>query len=262
METTKPVLSLSAVSVSLGRREVVAPLDASFSGGALVALLGPNGAGKSSLVRAIAGLVPARGAIALSGEPLPALSRAEIARRIAYLPQGQSIHWPLPVRDVVALGRMPHGAGDPGRLPARDAKAVEEALARMEIGHLADRRVTELSGGEKARVGLARALATQAPILLADEPTAALDPKYQIAIMEALREEARRGALVVAVTHDLGLAARMADRALILQEGRLVADGEPREALSARRLAEIYGVAVFEAERDGARVLVPWESVA
>lgn len=262
MDPQKPVLALSGLSVTLGRREVVAPLDTTFSGGALVALLGPNGAGKSSLVRAIAGLIPARGAITLSDRPLAALSRAEIARTIAYLPQGQSIHWPLPARDVVALGRMPHGAADPGRLAASDAKAVDEALARMDIAHLADRRVTELSGGEKARVGLARALATQAPILLADEPTAALDPRYQIAIMEALREEARRGALVIAVTHDLGLAARMADRVLMLDEGRLVADGPPGEALSARRLAEIYGVEVFEAERNGSRVLVPWESVA
>ncbi len=254
-------LLLEDVCVSLGGREVLSSVSSRLAPGSFVALLGPNGAGKSSLVRAIAGLVPAGGRISLGGDAIAGMERSARARRIAYLPQGQSVHWPLSVRDIVALGRYPHGLADPRHASREDREAIEIALLRTGMLGLAERRVTELSGGEKARVALARTLATAAPVILADEPTAALDPKYQIAIMKVLQEETRRGALVIAVTHDLGLAARMADQVLLLDEGRLVADGSPREVLTARRIAEVYGIQVFEGERDGVPVLMPWAGI-
>lgn len=254
-------LVLDQVGVSLGGRTVLSPLSSRLAPGSFVALLGPNGAGKSSLVRAIAGLVPSSGGITLGGEEIGKLERSERARRIAYLPQGQNIHWPLCVRDIVALGRFPHGLKDPRHASREDEEAVETALVRTGILGLADRRVTELSGGEKARVALARTLATGASVILADEPTAALDPRYQISIMQTLKEETRRGVLVIAVTHDLGLAARMADQVLLLDEGELVADGAAPEVLTAQRIAEVYGVQVFTGERDGEPVIVPWAGI-
>ena len=152
----------------------------------------------------------------VGGDALSALSLRERARRFAYLPQGHIVHWPLPARDIVALGRYPHGATDPARLsPGRcRGGAARDAGGRRH--EFADRRVTELSGGERSRVALARVLAVEAPVILADEPTASLDPRHQIEVMATLRRAADGGALVIVVTHDLGLAARFADSVLVL----------------------------------------------
>ena len=137
------------------------------------------------------------------------------------------MHWPLPARDIVALGRYPHGATDPARLPPSDAEAVLRAMQAVDVMEFAERRVTELSGGERSRVALARVLAVEAPVILADEPTASLDPRHQIDVMKSLRAAADRGVLVIVVTHDLGLAARFADHVLVLADGRLVSQGAP-----------------------------------
>src|SRR6202030_1026968 len=142
------------------------------------------------------------GAIDVGGDALSALPLRERARRFAYLPQGHIVHWPLPARDIVALGRIPHGATDPARLAPRDVEAVERAMQATEVVEFGDRRVTELSGGERSRVALARVLAVEAPVILADEPTSSLDPRHQIDVMKRLRIAADNGALVVVVTHD------------------------------------------------------------
>ncbi len=251
-------LALEEVRIVLGGREIVRPVTASLQAGRLVALLGPNGAGKTTLLKAMAGLLPADGRIAIGAKPLATLNRHERARRIGYLPQGHDVHWPLSARDIVALGRLPHGLADPARMNAADKAAVDAAMMRTQTLPFADRAVLTLSGGERARVMLARVLAGQPEILLADEPTASLDPRHQIIVMQDLKAESRRGALVVAVTHDIALASRLADEILLMHEGRLVAQGKPAEVLTEARLAEVYGITALRQTVDGQAVLTPW----
>jgi iron complex transport system ATP-binding protein len=253
------------VHATLAGREVLCDVSFALPRHGLVALVGPNGAGKTTLLRALARLLPPhamRGSVRLDGADVAALTIRERARRFAYLPQGHSVSWPLPVRDIVALGRTPHGATDPARLAAADAGAVARAMQAAEVTALADRRVTELSGGERSRVALARVLAVEAPVILADEPIASLDPHYQLEVMATLRRAADHGALVVVVTHDLGLAARFADQMLVLQGGRLVAQGTPDAALTDAVLAEIFRVRAFRANHESGLVLVPWSGIA
>ena len=255
------LLTARAVSVTLGGRQVLRDVSLALSSRQLVALAGPNGAGKTTLLRALAGLLPSQGEIIIGGDVLSSLPLRERARRFAYLPQGQVVHWPLPVRDIVALGRIPHGAGDPSRLTPRDADAVQRAMQLTDVVDLSERRVTELSGGERSRVALARVLAVEAPVMLADEPTAALDPRYQIEVMSNLRKAADSGTLVIVVTHDLGLAARFADRILVLSQGQLIAEGTAAEALSAEILADVFRISAYRAEHQREAIVVPWAGI-
>ena len=249
-------LCLDSVGVAFAGRPVVAGVTATLDRGQLVAIVGPNGAGKTSLLRAIAGHLPFSGRMTLDGRALAAHAPAERARLIGYLPQGHQTHWPLPARDIVGLGRLAHGAADPRRLSGTDAAAVSDAIARTGIGNLLDRPATDLSGGERARVALARVLAQQTPLILADEPTASLDPRYQLEIAGLLRDLARRGALVIAITHDLSQAAHFADRIWVMHNGRIVRDASPEAALDDATLADVFGVRAASATA-GARV--PWE---
>jgi iron complex transport system ATP-binding protein len=249
------LLAASHVSVRIGATEIVRDAALSLNAGELVALVGPNGAGKTTLMRALAGLVPAQGSTMLDGKPLDSMKPRDRARHVAYLPQGHIFHWPMPVASIVMLGRAPHA--DPfSSTSAEDRAAVEHALATTETLAFAERAVMTLSGGEKARVALARALATQAPVLLADEPTAALDPRHQLVVMELLRNAACSGNAVLAIMHDLSLAARFADRVLVMDRGRIVADGPPTQALSAERLAQVFGISVETVEAGGGRIPV------
>ena len=254
-------LTAQHLDVRLAGRAVLNDISLSLVSGHLVALVGPNGAGKTTLLRALAGLLPSDGAIHVGGAALASLSLRERARRFAYLPQGHIVHWPLPARDIVALGRYPHGATDPARLSPKDTEAVLRAMQAVDVVEFSERRVTELSGGERSRVALARVLAVEAPVILADEPTASLDPRYQLDVMKTLRAAADQGGLVIVVTHDLGLAARFADHLLVLSQGRLVAEGAPAAALSEQVMADVFRVSAYRAEFERAAVIVPWAEI-
>lgn len=234
-------LSLHQISVNLGARRVVEGVSLELRAGEVAALLGPNGAGKTSLMRAALGLLPAAsGAALLDGADPRGLSNRARALRAAYLPQRPQAIWPVTVESLVALGRFAHGAA-PDRLGARDAAAVDAALAACALTPLRARRMDEISGGEKARAHLARALAQQAPLLVLDEPTAGLDPAQALAVAEILRAHAAGGGAVLFSTHDVALAARAADRVLLLRAGREIAQGAPRAALTPDALAAAYG---------------------
>lgn len=225
--------------------------------GKLVALLGPNGVGKSTLLRAVLGFAATAGGTAtLDGSPVTALSPMARARNISYLPQQRPLAWPNTVRDVVALGRFAHGAAL-GRLGKTDADAVERALTACDLQALSERQVDTLSGGELARVHFARASAAEAPLLLADEPVAALDPRHQLKIIELIRDFVDGGGGALVVLHDVALAASFADRLLWMQAGRIIADGPPADTLDDARMASVYGVrAQVQSDRDGYSVRI------
>ncbi len=254
------LLTAEGVTVRLHRRSVLDAVDLRVGAGEVLGLLGPNGAGKTTLVKALAGLLPCQGRVLLDGRPLAALPPAQRARQIAYLPQGATAHWPLPARDVVALGRLPHLA--PNQRPsAADAAAVDAALAAVDVRHLADRPVTQLSGGERARVLLARALAVGARIVLADEPVAHLDPTHQWQVLHLLRRRAAAGDAVVVVLHDLGLAARHCDRVCILAEGRIAAQGAPAAVLDDALCQAVFGIRVLRGDHEGSPYILPWGAI-
>ena len=222
-------LDLEAVTVDIGGHRLLGGISFSIAGGQLVALVGPNGAGKTTLLRAITGLVASGGTVRIDRTPLTGLNLRARARLMSYLPQNGSIAWAMRVRDVVAIGRLPHEGRRQG---AEEARIVEEAMEACGVLHLADMTPERLSGGERVRVMLARALAVEAPILLLDEPVASLDPARQLAVMDLLRQQARAGRIVVVVLHDLALALRYASRALVMCDGLIHADGTPAELLA------------------------------
>lgn len=257
--TEQVFLSTHGLNVILAGRPVLHDVSLALSTGHLVALVGPNGAGKTTLLRAMMGLVSSEGAIVVGGSALSALALRERALRFAYLPQGHVVHWPLPARDIVALGRYPHGATDPARLAPKDAEAVSRAMQATDVADLGERPVTELSGGERSRVALARVFAVEAPVILADEPTSSLDPRHQLDVMRTLRGAADKGTLVIVVTHDLGLAARFADQVLVLSNGRLVSQGTAGAALSDQVMTDVFRVSAYRAEYRQEAVIVPWD---
>ena len=244
---------LIATDLTVKAKEVTLVGRASFrlSPGELIVLLGPNGAGKTSLIRASLGLEkPSGGTATLGGADTRGLSPVARARSVAYLPQIRPLAWPNTVRDVVALGRFSHGAAL-GRLKGRDGEAVARAIAACDLGHLAHRSADTLSGGELARMHCARALAAEAPLLIADEPTAALDPRHQFRILDLIADFVAKGGGALVVLHDIQLAARYASRLIWMKDGCIVADGPPAQTLTAERLETVYGV---RASVEGLRV--------
>ncbi len=236
-----PAISLSGVSVALGARRVVQDVNLEILGGELVVLLGPNGAGKTTLLRAIAGLALAEGQLDVFGCSVKKMPVRRRATEIAYLPQNGEVSWPMSVAEVVSLGRLPFGSWRRRSFDDAD-DTVAQAIHDCDLSALATRSIEELSGGERARVLLARMLSVNAPIILADEPVASLDPAHQINTMRILAREAAKGRAVIAVMHDVALAMRYATRAIGLQEGRIVADATPDSFLRSGVMDRLYGI--------------------
>jgi iron complex transport system ATP-binding protein len=243
------MLAAEILTVTRGGRTVVEGLTAALAPGRITAIVGPNGAGKSSLLLALAGLLePASGAVTLDGAPLAALAARARAQAIGYLPQSPDIAWDVSVENLVALGRLPWRD--------RGTAQVEAALAALDLLALRHRPVSRLSGGERARVLLARVLAGEPRWILADEPLAALDLAHQLALIAHLRACADAGQGVVIVLHDLALAMNHADHVLVLHEGRLAAEGPPAHALAPERIARAWGVNATWLGEPGRRALV------
>jgi iron complex transport system ATP-binding protein len=238
-------------------RAIVDDVSLALDAGEVVGLIGPNGAGKSTLMRAMLGLLQLDGGTCLlQGRPLNEWSVRQRAQQMAYLPQNAEAHWPLSVSRVIAMGRLPHLSywQRPG---AADREAIADAVQLAEVEDLLDRVITTLSGGERMRVNLARLLASGAPLLLADEPIASLDPYHQFHVMEIFAQHARSGGSVLVVLHDLGYAARFCDRLVLLDNGKSVAQGSPADVLQPELLRQVYGVDTRWIDSDGEPYIVP-----
>jgi len=252
-----PVLTAEGVVVRREGRAVLDRAELIVHAGELVALVGPNGAGKSTLLGVLAGdIAPESGEANLLGRPFPEWTIAALARQRSVLLQDNQVAFPFTVREVVQMGRAPWR----GTVREQeDEQAVQESMLQADVAALAPRRVPSLSGGERARVGFARTLASRTGALLLDEPTAALDIAHQESVLRLAREHADRGDAVVVVLHELNLAAAYADRVVLLRAGRIVASGTPSEVLTAQRVSEVYEhpVEIIAHPRTGRPVIVP-----
>ena len=238
-----PVIAAKALTVGYAGRTVIDGAELSVAPGERLALVGPNGAGKSSLLRAMTGvLTPRAGSVELLGEPVEHVPRKQLARTIAVVPEVADLPFAMPVAEVVALGRLPHEPPITGLRPT-DVAAVDGAIERIGITHLRRRDMRELSMGERQLVFIAVAVAQAAPILVLDEPTTHLDIRHQVDVMELLVDlNERDGTTVIAVLHDLALAAHFFPRVVVLAAGVIVADGPPSVTLAASRIREVFGV--------------------
>lgn len=255
-------IACDGLFVKFGSRTALRNVTVRVRPGRLTGILGCNGAGKSTLLRALLGyLQPDRGVVRLDGKPLRDWTDRERAARMAYIAQGHHIQWPMQVEYVVALGRVPHGYGQGvglGRLNDVDRRCIQAAMEKTCVTNLVGRTIDNLSNGERARVMLARALAGEPAVMLADEPLAGLDPAYQLHVSALLQEQAHAGKTVVFVLHDLGIAARRCDDLILLHEGRVLAAGPASVVLSKANLRTAFGIEVLRFDHQGKEFLVPW----
>lgn len=250
-------LSIHSVSKSFGPRKVLEDITLTIGKGEVVGLIGPNGSGKTTLLRCIAGLLDTdKGEICIDGQPRQLIDPETLARLLSYLPQSGEVHWDVTVEVLVALGRLPH-QGRWRALSDADRQAVTQAMEACDILDFRHRPVEQLSGGERSRVLLARAMAGEPDILLADEPINGLDPGHAIDVMDRLSVLAQSGKSIVVVMHDLTLAARYCNRLVLLHETAIAAEGAAKAVLTAENLARCYGVRAFHGMAENGAVIVP-----
>ena len=249
-----PALQARSLFVPRGGRDVVIDIDLDIPAGSVVALIGPNGSGKTTLLKALAGVIPSRGKINVMGGSLEALTRKERAQRVAYVPQQSALDAPLAVKDVVAQGRLPY-ASLVGGLSRRDLQAVDEAMNAVDVAQFSKLPYTTLSHGERHRVLIARGLATAAPVLLLDEPTAGLDIEHVLSLLGRVKMLAAAGRTVLIVLHPLAEVQASADSVIVLSQGRVVANGPTERVLTEKLVRDVYNVTPIEGGAWGYRAL-------
>lgn len=257
----KTVIQVSDLHLSINGKTLLQNLNFSIHAGEIVGIIGPNSAGKSTLLKTLLGLYkPAlkQGSIHILNKNLTQWHKNELARTVAYLAQNSQVHWPMTVSALVALGRLPYRQSF-GTITDKDEKIINQAMVYTGTHTLKNRIATQLSGGELARVLMARAIAVNSCILLADEPVAHLDPYYQLSILELLKQKARNNMAVVVVLHDFIHAARFCDRLLLLNGGKLVAQGNPNQVLQSDIIRKHYQVTLAQAQIENKAYPVPWE---
>ncbi|CAD5277846.1 Iron complex transport system ATP-binding protein [Bosea sp. 62] len=254
-------IEANGIAIAFDGKPILAGIDLALQPGELVGLIGANGAGKTTLLRILADLLPpAAGKVLYDGKPAKALGRRALAQRLAFLAQGGGVQWQMRAEAVVALGRLPHRRPF-ADLTEADRTAINKAFAATDACAFRKRSLDSLSGGERVRVLLARALAVEAEMLLADEPLVGLDPRHQLEAMALFRRIAAAGTGVVVVLHDLSLAGRFCDRLVLLDQGRILADGQPAAVLDDANLASAFGIAVARGERGGEQFVLPWQAL-
>ena len=270
--TQNPLLCARRISVRTGTRALVSDVSLELNEGEFLGLIGPNGAGKTTLLKSLAHLNHYQGEVHLADQSIRQMPANRRARLLAYLAQEDKVSWPLSVRDFVALGRTPYKTPWPAKfrgfrsshnsytIPGRsnDQTLIASAIEQTGLGGLTQRPMNTLSGGERARARLARAIAVDAPLLLIDEPVAALDPYYQLNVMELLKAQCQQGKSVIVILHDLTLASRFCQRLMLLDQGKVIASGEPRTVLTPKNLQRVYSVRAMVGEHQQQPFVVPW----
>lgn len=253
------LLAGTDLSVTRGQRPILKDVEISLHKGEMLGLIGPNGAGKSTLLRILAGVIePDSGELSLDGEAIESIPQSQRARRIAYLPQLSEIAWPMSVERIIELGRIPHLEPwqDPGE---KDMEIIDQVIGQTDLLAFRDRAFNTLSGGEQARVLLARAMVTQPDILLADEPVSALDPAHQLDVMNLLRQHCESGHSVIVILHDLSLAAHYCHRLQLLHQGTTLAEGSAEVVLNEKNLADAYDIVLTKGNGNALKpTSLPW----
>ncbi|MEM2124630.1 MAG: ABC transporter ATP-binding protein [Methanolinea sp.] len=252
-------LEVENLSFSYGERQVLIGIDLAVRDGEIVGVLGPNGSGKTTLIKCIDYILAPVGKVTLDGKDVSSMGPVERARLIAYVPQAFSVGMAMTVFEAVLMGRRPYVSW---AVADRDIEVVTSTMESLGLQDLAFRKVTQISGGERQKVTIARALVQEPALLLLDEPTSALDLRHQLEIMAILRSRAKKGEMgVLMAIHDLNIAARCCDRVVLLKDGRISGEGPPEEILTGETIRDVYGVRVATAKVDGIPVIVPVEPV-
>ncbi len=253
------LLEVTALSVKFAHKTILHNIDFGMNAGEFIGLIGPNGSGKTTLIRSLSGMLPDnKKKVKFLGRSLADYNRKQLAKKIAYLPQGNESHWSITVENLVMLGRLPHQKQWQGSSDL-DKKIVQKVLQGCGVSQFANTPVDTLSGGERARVFLSRALAVEPELLMVDEPISGLDPGYQLDVMQKFRQLSESGMGIICVIHDLTLATRYCHKLVMLSEQKIISAGKPEQVLSSENIARCYNIKVHKGEAEGHAFVIPIE---